>query len=191
MINTGTDDAVYGIHNQSSVRIGSPYIRRLRLKISEIDFDNGYISIIQEKTEVPLSLQMPCDVSEALTTHLENDKYSPEDGYVFHSMTAPYGRITTSIIRHAINECFDTAKVCTEGKKHGSHSLRSSLASSMVNDDVSYDVVRRILGHTDPDVIKHYAKADIENLRLCSIDPPEASGQFLEFLSGKKVICHV
>ena len=29
MINTGTDDAVYGIHNQSSVRIGSPYIRRL------------------------------------------------------------------------------------------------------------------------------------------------------------------
>ena len=43
----------------------------------------------------------------------------------------------------------------------------------------------------DPDVIKHYAKADIENLRLCSIDPPEASGQFLEFLSGKKVICHV
>ncbi len=159
-----------------------------KLKISELDFDNGYISIIQEKTEVPLSLQMPCEVYEALAAHLENDKYSPEDGYVFHSMTAPYGRITTSIIRHAINECFEAAKVCTIGKKHGSHSLRSSLASSMVNDDVSYDVVRRILGHTDPDVIRHYAKADIENLRLCSIDPPEASGQFLEFLSGKKVI---
>ena len=191
-INTGTES---GKRNLAIIRLASRMGMRAgdiaRLKISEIDFDNGYISIIQEKTEVPLSLQMPCDVSEALTTHLENDKYSLEDGYVFHSMTAPYGRITTSIIRHAINECFDTAKVCTEGKKHGSHSLRSSLASSMVNDDVSYDVVRRILGHTDPDVIKHYAKADIENLRLCSIDPPEASGQFLEFLSGKKVICHV
>ena len=191
-INTGTES---GKRNLAIIRLASRMGMRAgdiaRLKISEIDFDNGYISIIQEKTEVPLSLQMPCDVSEALTTHLENDKYSPEDGYVFHSMTAPYGHITTSIIRHAINECFDTAKVCTEGKKHGSHSLRSSLASSMVNDDVSYDVVRRILGHTDPDVIKHYAKADIENLRLCSIDPPEASGQFLEFLSGKKVICHV
>ena len=162
-----------------------------RLKLSEIDFDNGYISIIQEKTEVPLRLQMPREVSEALAAHLENDKYSLEDGYVFHSMTAPYGRITTSIIRHAVNECFDIAKVNIVGKKHAPHSLRSSLASSMVNDDVSYEVVRRILGHTDPDVIKHYAKADIENLRLCSIEPPAASGQFLEFLSGKKVICHV
>lgn len=188
-INTSTES---GRRNLAILRLAARMGIRAgdiaKLKISEIDFDNGYISIIQEKTEVPLSLQMPCEVSEALALHLENDKYSSEDGYVFHSMTAPYGRITTSIIRHTINECFEAAKVCTIGKKHGPHSLRSSLASSMVNDDVSYDVVRRILGHTDPDVIKRYAKVDIENLRLCSIDPPEASGQFLEFLSGKKVI---
>ncbi len=191
-INTSTES---GRRNLAIIRLAARMGIRAgdiaRLKISEIDFDNGYISIIQEKTEVPLSLQMPCEVSEALASHLENNKYSLEDGYVFHSMTAPYGHITTSIIRHAINKCFDAAKICTTGKKHGPHSLRSSLASSMVNDEVPYDVVRRILGHTDPDVIKYYAKADIENLRLCSIDPPEASGQFLEFLSGKKVICHV
>ncbi len=188
-VNTSTES---GIRNLAIIRLTSRMGIRAgdiaRLKLSEIDFDNGYISIVQEKTGVPLSLQMPCEVSEALASYLEKDKYSSEDGYVFHSMTAPYGRITTSIIRHAINDCFDAANICTMGKKHGPHSLRSSLASSMVNDDVSYEVVRRILGHTDPDVIKHYARADIENLRLCSIDPPEASGQFLGFLSGKKVI---
>lgn len=191
-INTGTGT---GRRNLAIIRLATRMGIRAgdiaRLKLSEIDFDKGCISIIQEKTGVPLSLQMPCEVSEALASHLENDKYSLEDGYVFHSMTAPYGRITTSIIRHAIDKSFNTAKVNTAGKKHGPHSLRSSLASSMVNDDVSYEVVRRILGHTDPDVIKHYAKADIENLRLCSIVPPAASGRFLQFLSGKKVICHV
>ncbi len=161
------------------------------LKIWEIDFSRGYISITQEKTNVPLSLQMPLEVSEALTMHLENDIYSLEDGYVFHSMTAPYGRITTSIIRHILNECFHKAGINIVGKKHGSHALRSSLASSMVNDGASYEVVRRILGHTDPDVIKRYAKADIENLRLCAIDPPPASGLFLEYRSGKEVISHV
>ena len=61
----------------------------------------------------------------------------------------------------------------------------------MVNDGVSYEIVRRILGHSDPDVIKHYAKADIENLRLCSIEPPAPSGLFYEYLSGKEVSCHV
>ena len=161
------------------------------LKLSEIDLGSGYITITQEKTSVPLSLQMPSEVSEALILHLENNIYSLEDGYVFHSMIAPYGRITTSAIRHLLNECFYNAGINITGKKHGSHALRSSLASSMVNDGASYEVVRRILGHTDPDVIKRYAKADIENLRLCSIDPPPASGLFLEYLSGKEVISHV
>ena len=161
------------------------------LKLSEIDLGSGYITITQEKTNVPLSLQMPSEVSEALILHLENNIYSLEDGYVFHSMIAPYGRITTSAIRHLLNECFYNAGINITGKKHGSHALRSSLASSMVNDGASYEVVRRILGHTDPDVIKRYAKADIENLRLCSIDPPPASGLFLEYLSGKEVISHV
>ena len=62
---------------------------------------------------------------------------------------------------------------------------------SMVNDGGSYETVRKILGHTDPDVIKHYAKTDIENLRFCAIAPPVPSGLFNDYLSGKKVISHV
>ncbi len=162
-----------------------------RLKLSEIDFHSGHIRITQEKTGNPLLLEMPYEVLGALLSHLENDKYTSLDGYVFHSMIAPYGRITTSVIRHALNEAFHTGNVKTSGKKHGPHALRSSLASSMVNDGASYDVVRRILGHNDPDVIKRYAKADIENLRMCSIDPPKPSGRFLVYLSGKEVFCNV
>ncbi len=162
-----------------------------KLKLSEVTLSSGYISITQEKTGIALTLQMPCEVANAISLHLDNDKYSLEDGYVFHSLTAPYGCITTSIIRHALNECFATANVNTAGKKHGPHAFRSSLASSMVNDNVSYEVVRRILGHSDPDVIKHYAKADIENLRICSIDPPIPIGIFRDYLSSKEVITHV
>lgn len=162
-----------------------------KLRLSEIDFGTGSINITQEKTGFPLSLQMPHEVSAALSMHLEYDKYSLGDGYVFHSMTAPYGRITTSIIRHTLDKCFIAAGVNISGKKHGPHAFRSSLASSMVNDGASYEVVRRILGHSDPDVIKHYAKADIENLRLCAIDPPAPAGRFQDYLSGKEVVSYV
>ena len=162
-----------------------------KLKLMEIDFSTGYINIMQEKTETPISLQMPSDVSDALAAHIENDARSSVDGYVFHCMVAPYGRISTSIIRHAVNESFTAAKVNTVGKKHGPHAFRSSLASSMVNDGAPYEVVRRILGHSDPDVIKHYAKVDIENLRMCSIDPPAPTGHFASYLSGKEVVSHV
>ena len=33
--------------------------------------------------------------------------------------------------------------------------------------------------------------ADIENLRMCSIDPPIPTGIFRDYLSGKGVITHV
>lgn len=134
---------------------------------------------------------MPQAVSEALLSHLENIKILPDDGYVFHGMSAPYDPITTSIIRHAVADSFTAAGICTTGKKHGPHSFRSSLASSMVNDNASYETVRKILGHTDPHVIKHYAKTDVEKLRLCAIAPPAPSGSFADYLSGKKVASHV
>ena len=191
-VDTSTDT---GKRNLAIIRLATRMGLRsgdiAKLKWSEIDFSTGYISIIQEKTRQPLTLQMPQEVSDALLSHLENLTRLPEDGYVFHSMMAPYGRITTSIIRHAVNNCFITAGINTTGKKHGPHAFRSSLASSMVNDGISYEAVRRILGHTDPDVIKHYARTDIENLRLCAIDPPSPSGLFDDYLSGKKVIRRV
>lgn len=162
-----------------------------RLKWSEVDFNTGYIRITQEKTGTPLALQMPQEVSDSLLQHYDNLKQTPEDGFAFHSMSAPYGRITTSIIRHMVTNSFIAAGINISGKKHGPHTFRSSLASSMINDGVSYETVRKILGHSDPDVIKHYAKTDVENLRFCSIEPPTASGIFSDYLSGKKVISHV
>ena len=157
-----------------------------RLKWSEVDFNAGTINIVQEKTGIPLSLLMPTDVSDTLIAFSNSKKSELKDEYVFHIMVAPYGRLTTNVIRHVVNNCFVAAGIDTTGKKHGPHAFRSSLASSMVNDDASYETVRRILGHSDPNMITHYARTDIEKLRLCSIDPPPPSGRFGDYLSGRR-----
>ena len=191
-IDTGTDT---GKRNLAIIRLASRMGLRAgdiaRLRLSEIDFSTGCLDIIQEKTGIPISLQMPSGVAEALSEHLANDKRLLDDGYVFHSMAAPYGRITTGIIRHALYECFNSAGINTAGKKRGPHALRSSLASSMVNNGTSYDIVRRILGHSSPDVVRYYARADVDSLRMCSIQPPHPSGYFRDFLAGKGVDSHV
>lgn len=192
VIDTGTNT---GKRNLAIVRLASRLGLRsgdiAKLNLSEIDFHTGYIRLIQEKTGLPLAVRMPRDVEDSLLAHLDNDKHASEDGFVFHCMSAPYGRITTSVIRHAVNTCFNAAGIETVGKKHGPHTFRSSMATSMVNDGISYDVVRRLLGHSDPDTIKHYARADVENLRCCSLEPPAPVGLFDDYLSGKEVVFHV
>ena len=192
-IDTSTDT---GKRNIAIIRLATRMGLRsgdiARLRTTEIDFKSGYISIVQEKTNLPLELQMPAEVSDSIYMHLENSKKNHAlDDYVFHSMSAPYGRLTTSIIRHIVNESMSRAGIDTAGRKHGPHAFRSSLASLMIQDDCSYETVRRILGHSDPNVIKHYAKTDIEKLRLCAIEPPEPVGLFSDYLTGKKVFQNV
>ena len=48
-----------------------------------------------------------------------------------------------------------------------------------------YEVVRRTLGHTGKNAIKSYAKLDITQLKLYSLEPPAATGKFAELLAGK------
>lgn len=157
-----------------------------KLRYDEIDLHSGEINLIQEKTKIPLSVRMPDKLKNALTTHIKHKRY--DDGYVFHSLSAPYSRITTNIIRHIVNDHLNMAGIDHAEKKHGPHALRSSLATSMVNDDIPYETIRKILGHTDPDAIKHYAKVDIKHLREYAIAAPAADGSFLDFLYGRRSV---
>ena len=185
-------ESITGKRNLAIIRLATRMGLRsgdiAKLKWSEIDFSTGYISIIQEKTGNPWMMQMPQEVYESLFHYKKEDQPLRNDDYVFYSLSAPYGRITTSIIRHAVTNSFVAAGIDITEKKHGPHTFRASLASSMVNEGTSYDTVRRILGHSDPDMIKHYARTDIENLRMCAIDPPLPTGFFSDYLTRKKVI---
>ena len=158
------------------------------LKLSSIDFSSSHVDLIQQKTGEPLSVFMPECVSSALKAHISINDPSLMDGYVFHSMSAPYGSLTTSIIRHIVKVCIVSAGIDVKGKKHGPHAFRSSLASNLVSGGTSYDTVRKILGHTDPDAVKHYVKTDIERLRKCALSPPEPTGVFLDLLCGRRHI---
>ena len=155
------------------------------LTFPSLDFGNDTISITQEKTEEPLVLPMILAVKTALADYLKDGRPESDQPYVFLRAYAPFEKITTSVICFEANKYFGKAGIDITDKKHGPHVFRSSLASSMINHFVSYDVVRKILGHADPDAVKHYARVDIERLREYAIEPPAPSGCFKEFLEGK------
>ncbi len=155
-----------------------------KLSLDELDFEHEEICFIQQKNGETLYLPMLPEVREALTDYINNARPKVTSKTVFLRHKAPYQRITTSVLRFATSKYFCLASIDISGRKHGPHTFRSSLASSMVNDDVPYEAVRTILGHSDPDAIKHYAKLDIEKLRECAVEVPKPSGSFKTFLDG-------
>ena len=155
-----------------------------KLSLCELDFSHDAISIIQQKNGETLNLPMLSEVREALTDYINNARPRVASTLVFLRHKAPYQGITTSVLRYATSKYFGLANIDISGKKHGPHTFRASLASSMVNDDVPYEAVRAILGHSDPSAVKHYARLDIEKLRDCAIEVPKPAGSFKAFLDG-------
>lgn len=151
---------------------------------SDIDFYNNRITFIQQKGGGQMCLPLLSEVSEALADYLFNARPDSTENRIFLRCVAPFQPVTTSVLRFETSKYFEAAGIDTKGRKHGPHTFRSSLATSMVNDHIPYEAVRKILGHTDPDAVKHYARLDIERLRLCAVEVPEATGLFAEFLKG-------
>ena len=167
-----------------ATRLGIRTCDILNLKEENLNFDNNTITFIQVKTYTEITLPMVDDVRMALVDYLEErNKMSVTIDNIFVAVKGQNLKpLHRSALRFALTSYFDKAGVDYKGKKHGLHVLRSSLASSMVNDNVSYDIVRKVLGHTDDDSIKHYARIDIEELRKCAIEVPAPSGKFKKFL---------
>lgn len=103
----------------------------------------------------------------------------------------PYTPIDYRIINTMVNNQSKHVGIEIAGRRHDSRVFRSSVASNMINDGASTEVVRKLLGHSTKYALSHYARIDIESMRLCALPVPEPSGIFMNILSGKEVISHV
>lgn len=158
------------------------------LSLENLNFKKGELTFTQQKTRTALSLPMPAEVKAALLDYINNGRPLYYGGTVFLRYKAPFSPISRSAVNYLTTKYLRLAGISTSGKKHGPHSFRASLATSMVNDGVPYEAVRKILGHVSFDAIRHYAKLDIENLRNCAINVPSPSGFFADFLEGRELL---
>lgn len=179
-----------GVRNYAIVLLASRMGMRsgdiVELRFSNLDFKYDRIHFIQQKTGNEQEFPMIPEVRLAILNYLKSARPCDDSDIVFLSAVAPYTPISTSAIRTMLKNAFIVADIPFLGKKHGAHSLRASLASSLVNDAVPYEAVRKILGHTDPRAITHYAKIDLENLRLYALPVPPPTGSFKAYLYGGK-----
>ncbi len=142
------------------------------------------LDIIQTKTGNLLHIPLISEVKSAIDDYLSVRPES-QTTMLFITTCAPYNPVTTSTIRVALRKYISLAGIDYGNRKRGPHALRASLASSMVNNDISYETVRKVLGHSSNSAIKHYARIDIENLRKYSLTPPPPSNRFFDFLHGE------
>jgi site-specific recombinase XerD len=152
------------------------------LSFENIHYDTETIEIIQIKTGAIQVLPLLPQIKIALDSYLLERKALNGSQYIFLRNFAPFLPLSRSAIWSITNKYFNLSRVDTTSRKHGPHSLRSSFASSLITENVPYSVVQKILGHEDPNSTKHYAKIDVEHLRVYALEVPEPAGGFAQYL---------
>lgn len=137
------------------------------LKLTDIDWERCSISFVQHKTRKPNVLPLSENLGSAIIDYL---KMRPETDspYLFINLIPPYGQMikfNTSFMKYV-----DRSGVKVEcNAHHGLHSLRATVATRLLNADVSPDVIVPFLGHSGPESLHSYIRFDIEHLRECAL----------------------
>jgi integrase/recombinase XerD len=157
------------------VRLGlrASDIRNLRL--NNIDWNRKKIVIIQTKTRQTLELPILDDVGWALIDYLKNGRPKTKSDTVFVNHKAPYGRFKeTNGMQHILWKYMSFAGLEIPKNEHcGLHSLRSTLARTMLEHDTPLPVISEVLGHESIQSTSYYLKINLVALRKCAIDPEE------------------
>ena len=154
----------------------------VNLSFRDIDYAAKTIEIIQVKTERPLTLVMNNDVEEAISDYVQNGRPQSLSEKVFLGSQAPYAPITAGLGCLVAHKYFKLAGIAAQGRRRGTHALRTSYATALVAKGIPYAVVQEALGHDDPESAKYYVRVDIRRLRMCALDVPKPTGAFAVML---------
>ena len=145
------------------------------LKLCNLNWSDSVISIVMQKTNQVLTLPITEVVGEALIDYLKHGRPKTPFDNVFLTHNAPFAPFAdNNNLYNIIQKYIRAANIeVPKGKKHGVHSLRHSLASVLLEQNISLPVISDILGHINSDSTNYYLKIDINKLRDCALSMEE------------------
>ena len=145
------------------------------LKLSDLNWTSKTITITQEKTKNKVTYPILHDVGWALIDYLQHARPVCDTPYLFVRLNAPFEAFGENANLHNIITKYTRLAgiIVPHGKRHGLHSLRHSLASTLLEQGASLAVISEILGHVDSKSTSVYLHTDMKGLKACALDPEE------------------
>ena len=146
------------------------------LKLSSLRWTTNQIEIVQNKTGNPLRLPLLRDVGWAIIDYLQNGRPPCDHEEVFITSTVPirpFGRHSAGLNAILVKRIRQAGVKIPASVPKGMHSLRHTLASVMLANDVELPVISSVLGHVTSEATGMYLHTDLARLRECALDPEE------------------
>lgn len=146
-------------------------IRNLRFE--HMKWETSRIEFIQPKTQKLLSLSLLPDVGWAIIEYIRYGRPpQSQSKHIFVRHNAPYDAFGDNDNMHNIMVKYlrQAAIKVPAGKRYGLHSLRHSLASTLLANNVPMPVISGIMNHAKTETTNIYCKIDFTHLAECALD---------------------
>lgn len=154
----------------------------VRLKLDNFNWEKNIIRVRQYKTDVDIELPLLASVGNAVINYLKHGHPSPNTGIlvVSHMRTTVGQPLDRATIHSIVTAAFRNSNITGwQERRHGPHSLRHSLASNLIKQEVSLMTISAALGHKSAESTRVYIKIDIDGLRKCGLAIPTMSNLWI------------
>jgi site-specific recombinase XerD len=154
-------------------RLGLRCIDVKHLAFSNFNWNDKYLEFIQSKTGRPMRLPLLNDIGWAVIDYLKNGRPVSDSPYVFLRHMAPIEPFSDEDHLHQmIVKHMRVAKLPISAKKKiGMHSLRHTLATTLMEQQTPIQEIADILGHQSTESTPVYLKSSLNLLRECALSP--------------------
>ncbi len=146
------------------------------LRLLDLRWSKNVIEFEQSKTRNLLRLPLLRDVGWAIIDYLQNGRPHSEHPEVFLTCTVPirpFGQNSCALNAILTKRVQQAGVRISREVPKGMHSLRHTLASKMLANNVELPVISSVLGHVTSEATSVYLHTDIDQLRECALDPEE------------------
>lgn len=151
--------------------------------ISALEFRNilwstSTISFKQYKTGETVELPLPAEVGESIIDYIKYARPVAESRFVFLYNKFPNASIRPKTVSRIVSAAILKSGIDVGERKHGSHALRHTMASLLLENKTPLPVISELLGHKSIQSSMCYLRIDIESLRQCALDVPPVPESF-------------
>src|SRR5690625_1922065 len=145
------------------------------LELSNLNWPSKTIEVKQNKTKNTVTYPILKDIGWALIDYLKNGRPFSNSPFLFIRMNAPYEAFGRDANLHNIITKYTRLSGIAIPKviSHGMHSLRHTLASTLLEQGTPLPVISEILGHFNSKSTSVYLHTGMKGLKKCVIDPEE------------------
>lgn len=138
------------------------------LKFENIDWKNMRINIVLSKTKKESSYPMLPDVYSALVDYIKNSRpESKEKNIIVRDDGTLYG--LSFNFHNDLTTLFEKAGINYRNKKRGIHSMRHTLASRLLKENIPLPIISKVLEHSNKATTTIYTKVDENKLKECCL----------------------